>query len=248
MTEWFEDEALWEVAFPFLFPEGRLARSDEEVEQIVRMTGVGAGTALDLACGPGRHSLALARRGFAVTGVDRSAYLLGRARRHADAESLPVELVHADMRDFVRPDAFDLAINVFTSFGYFADRRDDLRVLENVHRSLKPAGVFVIELMGKERLASIFQPTNSEESPDGTIRFGRVRVTQAWSWLENDWTFVKDGVARTFRFSHRVYSARELIDLLEAAGFVAVEAFAGLSDQPYGPGSLRLAAVARKQG
>jgi SAM-dependent methyltransferase len=246
MTDWYEDESLWEAAYPFLFPEERFARADEQAEQVLTLAGVHGGAVLDLACGPGAHSIPFARRGFAVTGVDRSALLLSRARQRAALEGLTIEWVHHDMRTFARPGAFDLAVSLFTSFGYFTDRADDLRVLRNVHRGLTRTGVFVIDVMGKERLASMFQPTLSEEAPDGTVRFARIKVTEAWSWLENEWTFVKDGEARSFKFGHRVYSARELIDLLELAGFASVEAFAGLAGGDYGVGATRLVAVARK--
>jgi SAM-dependent methyltransferase len=246
MTSWFEDESLWEAAYPFVFTDESFVRAAEEADHVLALAGVTGGAVLDLACGPGRHATAFARRGFVVCGVDRSAYLLGKARERAATEGLAIEWVHADMRDFVRPQAFDLAVNLFTSFGYFEDRRDDLRVLRNVHHSLTPDGVLVLDVMGKERLASVFQPTLSNQAPDGTIRFSRIRVTQAWSWLDNEWILVKDGKARRFAFSHRVYSARELIDLLETAGFAAVEAFGGLAGGEYGPGALRLVAVARR--
>ena len=71
------------------------------------------------------------------------------------------------MRSFVRPDAFHLALSLFTSFGYFEDECDDLQVLRNVHRSLKPQGVLVMDVVSKERLAKVFQSTVSQRTPQG---------------------------------------------------------------------------------
>lgn len=93
---------------------------------------------LDLCCGPGRHVLEFARRGFRVTGVDRTQRYLEAARATALSEGLAVELVQADMRDFSRPPTFDLALNLFSSFGYFAEAADDLQVLKNLNASLAP--------------------------------------------------------------------------------------------------------------
>ena len=136
--EWFEDETLWRELYPYVFPADRVAAAPAQVTQILALAGIDGGAVLDLCCGPGRHSLEFARRGFTVTGVDRSPFLLERAREKADAAALTVEWVLDDMRQFQRPAAFDLACNLFTSFGYFEHEEDNLRVLRNI--SAEPAG------------------------------------------------------------------------------------------------------------
>jgi 2-polyprenyl-3-methyl-5-hydroxy-6-metoxy-1,4-benzoquinol methylase len=72
------------------------------------------GTVLDLCCGPGRHAVELARRGFQVTGVDACGFLLDRAAEHAARANLTADWVKQDMRRLLRPEAFDLACNLFT--------------------------------------------------------------------------------------------------------------------------------------
>ncbi len=74
--EWFDDDAFWRELYPFMFPEKRLAGAIREVDQVLELTKPKGKLALDLCCGPGRCSVALARRGFFVTGVDRTRYLL----------------------------------------------------------------------------------------------------------------------------------------------------------------------------
>jgi 2-polyprenyl-3-methyl-5-hydroxy-6-metoxy-1,4-benzoquinol methylase len=69
--------------------------------------------------------------GAEVTGVDRSAFLLERAAAHALANNVEVEGVHQDMRQFIRAESFDLVLNMFTSFGYFDDKDDDISVLNH---------------------------------------------------------------------------------------------------------------------
>ena len=132
MGEWFEDEALWRDFYPFLFAEERLRLGADEVAQALALAGIAAPAgkaALDLCCGPGRHAVPLAQRGLRVTGVDRAALLLDRARERASLAAVDVEWVQADMREFRRPAAYDLALSLFTSFGYFAAPEDDLLVL-----------------------------------------------------------------------------------------------------------------------
>ena len=147
---WHEDDHFWEQTAPFQFDERRWAAASKEVEQALALLQLKEGAAvLDLCCGPGRHSLELARRGFKVTGVDRTARFLEEARRRAEAEGLAIEFVQDDMRTFHRPGTFDAAINLFTPFGYFDDPEEDHRVLENIYASLKPHGKLLLDVMGK---------------------------------------------------------------------------------------------------
>jgi SAM-dependent methyltransferase len=150
--QWFEDERFWTELYPYMFDEKRLGQAEEQVEQLITLAGVAGGSVLDLCCGPGRHSAALARKGFAVTAVDRSPFLLSKARERA--AGLPIEFVEADMREFVRPAAFDLVVNLFTSFGYLDTREQDLGVLQNIRASLKSGGRLVIDIFGKEQMAT----------------------------------------------------------------------------------------------
>ena len=107
MWTWFEDDALWENLESFLFFQFRSdAITVREAEQILTLVHPPPGAAvLDLCCGPGRHSLEFARRGFQVTGVDRTARYLDTARAAATREGLTVEFVQEDMRHFHRPEA-----------------------------------------------------------------------------------------------------------------------------------------------
>jgi SAM-dependent methyltransferase len=194
--EWFADESIWKDLYPFTFPESAFAVGDEQVEKILRLTGVRGGKALDLCCGPGRHSVALAKRGFAVTAVDRTRFLLEHARARAAQANLSVEFVLEDMRRFSRPATFDLIINLFTSFGYFEDQADDVRVLEIVRENLRPSGVFVLEMVSKERLARQFQATTSRELPN-LFRAGdegladKSRISGCASVWRSGWQFVR---------------------------------------------------------
>src|SRR5262245_48037107 len=116
--EWYANERFWETFYPYLFTPQRWERTIGEVENVLALAQPGGKRVLDLCCGPGRHSLELARRGFQVTGVDCSPSLLVRAREASAKENLAIEWVQDDMRRFTRPNAFDLALNLFTSFGY----------------------------------------------------------------------------------------------------------------------------------
>ncbi|HEY2377374.1 MAG TPA: class I SAM-dependent methyltransferase [Gemmatimonadaceae bacterium] len=243
-SEWFANEAFWRETYPFMFPEKRVAAATGEVEQIIALSECAGGRVLDLACGPGRHSIAFARRGFAVTGVDRSPFLLEHARVRARENDADIEWVQSDMRAFRRSSSFDLAVCLFTSFGFFRDDADNRRVLENVATSLRPGGVFVLDLLGKEILAKVFTPTSSHEMADA-LMVSRRRAVEDWSRMENEWLVIRDGASRTFPFSHWIYSAREIKEMFLSAGFADVCAYGDYSGAPYGPEATRLVILGR---
>ncbi len=244
--EWFEDREFWVELYPFLFPEERLKGAAEEVARVLTLVGKPVRSALDLCCGPGRHALALAKRGIRVTGVDKTSYYLEIAEEKAAAEGLQIEWVRDDMRTFVRPGAFELALLLFTSFGYFESEEENLQVLRNIHESLGPGGTLVMDLPGKEWIARNLNPTDSHTLPDGSILVERHRVTGGWQRIENEWILIREGKARTFNLSTTVYSGTELRDRLEQAGFDQVRLLGDLEGTEYGYGSERLVGVAVK--
>jgi len=243
--EWFQNSSFWESTYPAMFPEARFANASEEIAKILRLTSFRGGSILDLCCGPGRHSLALAPHGR-VTGVDVTHFLLEKARARAKEQGAPVEFVHGDMREFVRPATFDLAVNLFTSFGYFDTREEDLRVLRNLHASLKPGGELVIDVMGKEVLARIFKSVVVDELPDGALLVMWHEVVADWSRIRNRWIIQRVAERKEFTFEHNIYSAQELSDALRAAGFSAVKIHGSYEGTPYDDKARRLIAVARR--
>jgi SAM-dependent methyltransferase len=246
MNAWHEQDTFWIKWAPVLFHEHRWQKAQEEVANIISLLKIGPqASVLDLCCGPGRHSLQLARHGFSVTGVDRTKTYLDKARKQAKIEGLKVQFIQDDMRRFCRPGSFDVAINLFTSFGYFEDINDDRRVAANVYRSLKENGVFLIDIMGKEVLARVFRERDWYEL-DNIIVLEERKICANWSWIENRWLTIKDGKMEECKVSHRLYSAAELAVLLSDCGFKAIDVYGDLTGTPYDHTAKRLVVVAHK--
>ncbi len=123
---------------------------------------------------------------------------------------------------------------------------EDLEVLRHIHQSLKPGGVLVLEMLGKERLARVYQDAVCTEFPDGALLLQRHEIRSDWSRIRNEWMLLKGGRYRTFDFEHTIYSGRELKERLLASGFSAVQLFGDLQGAPYSVDAARLVAVARK--
>jgi SAM-dependent methyltransferase len=247
MASWWQDEEFWNSFAPYFFTEERVEGTAAEVEKLVALLGIApSAKMLDLCCGIGRHSIEFARLGYRVTAVDLTASFLTQARERAKREKVQVDFVQSDMRDFVRPGAFDAAVNLVTSFGYFEEQADDLKAARNLYESLKPGARLVVEMMGKEILARKFVPRRWEVAPDGTLLLMEHRLRSGWEWMEERFILIKDATRRELNFSYRVYSAAELGAVLRGGGFNTVEFFGSLAGAPYDHEAERLVALATK--
>ncbi len=246
MTQWFEDDSLWVDTYPYLFSPSWIAAAEAEVAPLLALVGAKPQSILDLCCGPGRFAIPLARRGFCVTGVDRTAFFLAKAQERAAAEDVEVEWVQDDMRTFVWPGTFDLALSMFTSFGYFENKDEDLTVLRNIYESLRPGGALVMDVVGKELVAGKFEPARSRKHADGAVVIDRREVLDDWTRVRMEWTIINGNTVRVHTIDHTIYSGQELKDRFTAAGFADVKLYGGIHGAPYDREAERLIAVGRK--
>jgi len=183
---------------------------------------------LDLCCGQGRHCLEMARSGFLkVEGLDRSHYLIQKAKQQAGKEMLDIKFREGDARKLPYPDAsFDAVTILGNSFGYFETVNDDLRVLKEVFRVLRPWGKLLVDVSDGEFISSNFTPRSWEWidknyfvcrerslSLDGQRLISREVVTHA-----------SRGVIADQFYAERLYTREGLVRLLEHAGFSSVSA------------------------
>jgi SAM-dependent methyltransferase len=216
----FELEWLDEIALR-LPDEGTAGQVDFVVEKLELEPGA---RVLDVACGHGRHSVELARRGFRVTGVDLSPRSIDLARETARKENLDVDFVLSDARELDFESEFDAAINLFTSaIGYFDDELENQRVVDRVARALRPGGSFLVDTINLLSLARGFRALHWEEYESGMVMVERREFDFRRGRNRASWTFIRpDGSRRELRHSLRVYAPHELIAMLEAAGLDVV--------------------------
>lgn len=228
-----------------MFDEKRWAEVPAVVDSLLRLSGTRPGAAvLDACCGVGRHSVELAGRGFRVTGVDITRPYLEAAEESAAAAGVSPEFLRADIRSFRRPGAFDLALNLFTSFGYFATPEEDLAALANIRASLAPGGALVLETTGKETAARDFMEGEWFERAGWTV-LTEYKVIGDWEGLMNRWILLKGGERVDRSFVLRLYSGLEMRRALSAAGFEEVEIYGSLAGAPYDEKATSLVALGR---
>lgn len=214
-----------------VYPHRDLASARAEVAWI-RGQGI-SGRVLDLCCGFGRHSLALAAAGADVYGLDLSAQLLSEARTLPGGERLAGRLVRADARLVPFADgAFDGLVNLFSSFGYFGDD-GDRRVVAEIARVLRPGGRAVLDLMNPARIRADLVPESTTER-DGVIlrerralRDGGRRVTKSVQLT------LPEGAERSWREDVRMYETEEMAALLAPRDLVITAVHGAFGGAPY---------------
>lgn len=206
---------------------GSFAATAEEVTGIVKLLEADhAMRILDIPCGFGRHSGALHALGHDVIGVDASTDQLELAEERHPGPTY----VQGDMR---HPPAgpFDAVLNLFSSIGYFEEASEDLKALRAWEQALAPGGTLLVETNHRDRIAAIHDP--HAERPigsDGTVEFGDM------DWVEgvmHRTVRLASGEERPFRV--RLYTVTDLVNMVDQAGFVDIEAFGDWDGRPVSP-------------
>ena len=198
-------------------------------------------------CGQGRHAHLLAEAGFDVDGLDYSTDLLDRAKRRGTGPRL--RYARGDMRRLPArwTRRFDAVLNLFTSFGFFADPRDDARVIEEFARVLKPGGVLVWHGGSRDGVMARFLGRDWWQTRDGTI-IAHERSFDSLSGILSIRS-VWRGKRRSGEREHRIrlYTPTRLAELCAAAGLVVEQAFDGFADRSLRRRSSEMLLVARKE-
>lgn len=202
---------------------------------------------LDVPCGNGRIGAYLAEKGYTVTGVDTGGVALDHARATITERDLSARFtVHErDMRDLPWTGEFDAAYCFWESFGYFDDagNRDLLAAVAN---ALKPGGKFVFDTQITETLLPRMTLKHWEIVGDDIIVMEARSYDHKTATALREFVFVKDGQVERAELAIRLYTYRELVELVLSAGFSAVEDYSWLSLMPFMLSSSRLVLMATK--
>lgn len=178
---------------------------------------------LDLCCGQGRHSIELSRRNFQnIEGLDRSHYLIQKAKSMAKKEDLRVKFKEGDARKIpFNNDFFNIVMLLGNSFGYFETIQDDLRVLKEVFRALKPWGKLLIQVTDGDYLKEHFQPRSWEwiDKKHFVCRERSLSLDKQRLISREVVSHIEKGIIADQFYAERLYSQENLRELLTAAGF-----------------------------
>lgn len=206
-------------------PKSSPRQTQREASFIIERLGIQSGArVLDLCCGYGRHTIALAKHGFDMVGLDLSMVMLKKALAEAQAAGLAIKFVHGDMRKLNFKAIFDAIYCVQTSFGYF-DELSNFKVLQGIFRALKPGGIFLIETINRDFLIDEL-PMRLWWKGSECMLLEEIDMESLSGILKVARSFVFDGNSRQpweQKIQIRLYSVTELRALLMRAGFNVID-------------------------
>lgn len=208
-------------------------RTGSEIDRALTMLRPQGGERiLDLACGTGRHSLELVRRGFSVVGVEIGHELVEIARRDAEAEGLEAEFVEGDLRELDFEAEFDIVLNLNDgAVGYFETDEENRRTFGVISRALKPGGRNLIQVPNV-LYARAHLPQRSWIPSSGMVELVEHRWNKKDRYMEGAmiplrFGEVLEGLDKRIEFRQRLYTVEELRDLYASVGMELERVFHG---------------------
>ena len=203
---------------------------------------------LDLACGDGRYSFALQKRGFPhVTGLDLSLCLLQCARKQTRLTTSFVNFVSADMRKLpFRSCSFNLILSMFTSFGYFVSDNENESVIHQIADSLSPGGFFYLDYLNADYVMNNLIPFTQRQIDDVYIEEKRW-INQQSSRVEKEIKIDVANNVQTYYESIRLFTKKELDEMLMKAGLSTQSVFGNYNHNDFKKESPRLIYLAKKR-
>ncbi|MDP2960670.1 MAG: class I SAM-dependent methyltransferase, partial [candidate division Zixibacteria bacterium] len=239
--EFFKEDYL-QIYLPFLTEE----RTKQEIDFIIEILNLPPGSKiLDLACGFGRHTIPLAKKGYDMTGLDYTEKFIRMAEEKAQKENLQIEFLVGDMRKIPFENHFAGVISYFTSFGFFSDE-ENFEVLKGVSKALKREGKFLLEIMNRDFLVKNFRPKNWQRLEDGTLVLEENSLDLMTNRLKNYKIIIDKKGERTKWFELRLYTLQELVYLLEKVGLKVIQTYGKKDKSPYSVDSPRMIVLSQK--
>ncbi len=216
------------------------------IDLIVRAVRPAPGArVLDMACGRGRHALALARRGCRVTGIDLSPVAIATARRLAAEAGAAAAFRVGDMRAPVCEGCFDGAVNLFTAFGYFTDPAENLRALHVIAQAVQPGGWFVQDFLNAPYVAATLRPLDVRREAGFEVE---QRRWIAEGRVNKRITLRREGREQTFTESVSLIARADFERMYGEVGLEIAQVYGDYGGSAWSEASPRLILCARRQG
>lgn len=217
--QWFEE---WfdSPYYHILYADRDVKEAENFIKKIVSRLQIPLGAnILDVACGKGRHSQTLARLGYKVTGIDLSKNNIAYARQYEN-ENLKFEVW--DMRCVYKERAFDYVFNLFSSFGYFSDEKDDEDSVKAFAGNLKPGGTLILDYINTECGVKLLKPKQIIQR--GEIQF-HIQKKVENGFIKKKIEFLAGGENQSYEEQLKIINLFRFEKMLQIAGLKLIQTF-----------------------
>lgn len=224
------------------------ARTSQEVDFVLERCGLAPGARLlDVGCGPGRHVIELARRGYGVVGIDPSGAMLAAARQRALDVGVNAQFMQIKGEALSLKDRFDAVVCLFTTLGQMNGGEDNRTLIPRVHTVLRPQGWFVVEAPQRDWIAENLRESDRFGSGDHYTAVSR-QYDPRDDVVTEVFEVVSPQQTRQYVLRYRVFTRDALHGMLEQAGFRVLESYEDYKSSPLQPDSATMLFFSRKSG
>ena len=181
------------------------------------------GKVLDVACGKGRHAKYLNKIGFNVVGIDLSKNSIDLAKKN---ENEKLKFYVHDMRNVFKENEYNLVTNLFTSFGYFEDHKDEQKAINSMAKNLKKEGMLLIDFMNVKKVINLLIPSEKKIIDD--INFNIKRSFNE-NYIIKDIEIIDKEINLKFQEKVRTLTLIDFSKMLEKANLKIIDLFGDYS-------------------
>lgn len=199
---------------------------------------------LDLGCGRGRHSVTLAKRGYNVTGIDLSKKAIQKARNAAEKENL--KNIHFQIRDMRNPfpQLFDGIVNLFTTFGYFLEDKENKKILSSTASMLKPDGILFLDYLNPSYVRKNLVPAESGSYEDMSYQITRdIKDNMVYKTIQFSGGKLKKPITYTERV--KLYDLEWFLEAFQEVGYELQKTYGNYTGKPHTGDSERMILIAK---
>jgi len=174
---------------------------------------------IDIACGKGRHAKYFNQKGMDVVGVDLSPNSINTAKKD---ENKNLQFLAHDMRENYKEDTFDIVTNLFTSFGYFEDNKDEQKAINAMASNLRKEGLLIIDFMNAKKVIANLV-LNEQKTIDG-IQFDITRKVKD-GYILKDIRITDEKKEQQFQEKVKAITLADYSEFITNAGLKIIDIF-----------------------
>lgn len=247
LKSWYQDffDDYYLRSFRNIISDERTLQETNFIEKSLKLTQ--KSRILDLCCGHGRHSIELAKKGYIMTGQDLAQNFIKIATKTAKKNGVNIKFICEDMRRIPFYEEFDAIFNIFTSFGYLENDKEDAKVIKQVANSLKTGGKFLLDIRNRDWILANFQ-YNDWRIMDDLIVLEERHLDPSFKKVITKVIYIEKGkIGKITEHSARLYNLSDIQSMFRKAGLSIQKIYGGLDFERHTIKSQRTIIIASKR-
>lgn len=237
----------WQLVSPYIYTNQLMAQTQNEVEAVISLLNLQSGSKiLDVACGNGRHSFCLGKKGYKMTAIDADPDVIEKNKSREKQEHVLINWLCEDMLDHKVSSSYQGIISLMYSFGCYENEKDNDQLIKQHFKSLTPGGKIILQLFNREAIEVWAPPRDWSLEDDGTYLLNKKKIDYGTGWMTEELILIRNKEVFAASTGIRLYYLSEIVGKLYNNGFRGIAAYGGFNKEEFVAGSPYLILLAEK--